>query len=45
MTAELNQLAEQMLPEDTDRQSSHGAQDETSLRQRLLDSWDGKVNC
>lgn len=44
MTAELNQLAEEMLPEGTETSSDQHRKQETSLRQRLLDSWDGKVS-
>ena len=43
MTAELNQLADQMLPEGTTSAKLQGKNDK-SLRQRLLDSWDGKVS-
>ena len=45
MTAELNQLAEELLPEGSasDEQGKQRAKNDKSLRQRLLDSWDGKV--
>ena len=45
MTAELNQLAEELLPDDSasDKHSKQQVKHDKSLRQQLLDSWDGKV--
>ena len=50
MTAELSLLAEEMLPQEEvqmkekkSRQPKQHKQDSLDLRQRLLNSWDGKV--
>ena len=46
MTAELNQLADEMLPEASggDEQQTQRGKETKSLQQRLVDSWDGKVS-
>jgi hypothetical protein len=51
MTAELSRLAEDMLPHEEEevrdkkaRRLKQKGQDSKDLRQRLLDSWDGKVS-
>jgi hypothetical protein len=51
MTAELSRLAEDMLPQEEEevrdknaRRLEQKGQDSKDLRQRLLDSWDGKVS-
>ena len=51
MTAELSRLAEDMLPPQEEevhdkkaRRLKQKGQDSKDLRQRLLDSWDGKVS-
>ena len=51
MTAELSRLAEDLLPqEEEEAQGKHArrhqqtGQGSKDLRQRLLDSWDGKVS-
>lgn len=51
MTAELSRLAEDMLPQTEELVNDKKAgrlvrkgQDSKDLRQRLLDSWDGKVS-
>lgn len=51
MTAELNRLAEDMLPKEEDQRGREGrkhkqdSQQHKDLRERLLESWDGKVLC
>lgn len=51
MTAELSRLAQDMLPQEEEevhdkkaRRLKQKGQDSKDLRQRLLDSWDGKVS-
>ena len=46
MTAELNQMADQMLPDVSTGNERHiqRGKENKSLRQRLVDSWDGKVS-
>ncbi len=50
MTAELGRLAEELLPQEDEaegkqaRQHKQKGPDNKDLRQRLLDSWDGKVS-
>ena len=49
MTAELNRLADDMLPKEDERNGKQGrkpkqdSQQHKDLRQRLVDSWEGKV--
>ena len=49
MTAELSRLADDMLPQEEQDRATDGrrcrqdSQQSKDLRQRLLDSWDGKV--
>ena len=49
MTAELNRLADDMLPKQEDQQGrkcrkhKQDSQQHKALRERLLESWDGKV--
>lgn len=49
MTAELNRLADDMLPKEDERKGKDGrkpkqhSQQHKDLRQRLVESWDGKV--
>lgn len=49
MTAELNRLADDMLPKEEEQRGKEGrkhkqdSQQHKDLRQRLLESWDGKV--
>ena len=49
MTAELNRLADNMLPKEEEQKGKEGrkfkqdSQQHKDLRQRLVDSWDGKV--
>lgn len=51
MTAELNRLAHDMLPKEEEQKGREGrkhkqaAQQHKDLRERLLESWDGKVLC
>lgn len=45
MTAELNRLADDMLPKEDEQMGKEGRnfKQHKDLRQRLVDSWDGKV--